>query len=443
MVTAQDGCESFRPVCIAEWDILDPFPAIHLGEPGDHGGGSVHLLVRLGTEPLGYTDLEFEDAGSLSGAAAASASQSFRCQVNARLAESGLPLISEIPADGLPLDPNQLAFVAERKRLLENAPHISVVVCTRDRPTRVADCVSQLACQEYPSYEIVVVDNAPADPGAVPAVVESLDVCVPVRYVLEARAGLAWARNAGWRAAKADIIAFLDDQEVPDRYWLAEIVRGFSVRSKVGCVTGPVLPAELRTEPQQWFEQLGGYRQGREFNREIFELGRSRSPLWPHPPFGLGGNMAFHREVLVDIGGFHVSLGAGTPTMGGEDTFAFTRTLLARHTVVYQPTALVFHYHRDTLAALKRQLHGYGTGEIAFYAALIAYQPKLLFPLLWVIAIKSNSRGQDAVPTSTMRSFPVNVLRRELQRGMRRGIPAYVRSVMKQRGIRDKGPTPC
>ena len=55
---------------------------------------------------------------------AVSASQSFLPQINARLAESGLPLISEIPADGLQLDPNQLAFVAEREHLLERAPDI-------------------------------------------------------------------------------------------------------------------------------------------------------------------------------------------------------------------------------------------------------------------------------------------------------------------------------
>jgi O-antigen biosynthesis protein len=372
-------------------------------------------------------------------AAAVSASQSFRSQVNGRLAKSGLPLISEIPADGLQVDPAQLAFVAERKHLLENAPDISVVVCTRDRPGRVGDCVRQLANQEYPSYEIVVVDNAPADPRAVPAVLESLDLRVPVRYMLEPRGGLSWARNAGWRAAKADIIAFLDDDAVPDRYWLAEMVRGFSARSKVGCVTGMVLPAELRTEPQQWFEGLGGFSHGRGFNQEVFGPGHSQSPLLPIPPFGAGANMAFHREVLVDIGGFEVSLGAGTPARSAEETLAFTRTLLAQHTMVYQPTALVFHYHRDTLVGLKRQLRGYSTGTVAFYAALISSEPKILIAVLRLIptAIKDNLRAKDPVRTATMRTCPSLVLTQIL--GMLEGVPAYVRSVNKQRVITEVG----
>jgi GT2 family glycosyltransferase len=288
-----------------------------------------------------------------------------------------------------------------------------------------------------------VVDNAPADAGAVPAVLQSLDARVPLRYILEGRAGASMARNAGWRAARADIVAFLDDDEEPDRYWLAELLRGFRARSKVGCVTGPVLAAELKTAPQKWFEQLGGFRQGREFTREVFEPGHPRSPLRPHPPFGLSGNMAFDRKVLVDIEGFHVSLGPGTPTMAGEDTFAFTRMLLAKHTLVYQPTALVFHHHRETLADLKKQMYGYGTGEIAFYAALITYQPKLLFSLLRLHLDKSNAPEYDTARLEATPDLPAYALLRELQLGKRRGVPAFVKSVIKQRGVRQTRPTPA
>lgn len=408
------GRGSFRPICTAQWDILEPFPVVR-PHAVDERAGPVHLLVRLGTEPLGYVDFEFEDADSLSSIAALSVSRSLRSEVNARLVKSGLPPITEVPSGGLRLDPNQLAFVVERKHLLENAPDVSVVICTRDRPAHIAHCVHRLARQEYPRFEIVVVDNAPADPGVVPALLESLDLCMPVRYMLEARGGLSWARNAGWRAAKADIIAFLDDDAVPDRHWLAEIVRGFSAGSKVGCVTGKVLPAELRTEHQQVFEQLGGTLPGRGFDREVFGPGHSQSPLYPYPPFGAGANMAFQREVLVDIGGFHVALGAGTPAMAAEDTFAFTRVLLAQHTVVYQPTALVFHHHRDTRAGLKKQLHGYEIATGAFYAALMSSGPKIMFSVLRLLptVIKQNWReGQIRSLLAGVRAY---ALSREIQ----------------------------
>jgi hypothetical protein len=175
---------------------------------------------------------------------------------------------------------------------------------------------------------------------------------------------------------------------------------------------------------------------GRGFNQDIFESGHAQSPLYPVPPFGAGANMAFHREVLVDIGGFHVALGAGTPTMAAEDVFAFTRTLLAQRTLVYQPTAMVFHYHRDTLVDLRRQVHGHGVGVAAFCAALISSDPKLLLALLrFVPAGIKDLRGNESLQTTTMRSLPMDLLRKEWLRGLLKGVPAYVRSAMKQRGM--------
>ncbi|KUI36680.1 glycosyltransferase [Mycobacterium sp. GA-2829] len=422
--------DRFRPVRVHRWDVLEPFPVDDFDGQRD---GAVHLLVLLGTEPLGFTDFEFDDSASLAGIAAAAVTEDFLSRINARLAAGELPLVSDIPEGGVPIDARVLPFVAERERLLQDPPQVSVVVCTHDRPERLADCVRHLARQEYPSYEIIVVDNTPFDPSAVPAALESLDARVPVRYVLESRPGVSRARNAGWRTAHADLIAFVDDDAIPDRHWLAEIVRGFSARPAVGCVTGAVLPAELRTQCQLWFEEFGGMNKGRGFDREIFAPGHPQSPLYPLPPFGAGANMAFRREALMDINGFDVALGPGTRAMGAEDQFAFTRALLAGHTMVYQPTALAWHYHRDTMAGLEKQLYGYGTGLTAFYAALLLYEPLLLLPLMRLVptAIRDLT-GKDSVRTATMRDFPDHLLRTEMM-GMSKGFFSYIRGVVEQR----------
>jgi O-antigen biosynthesis protein len=223
--------KALNPIHVVDWDVLAPVPALNFTDAQQTT--PIRMLVRLGSEPLGYLDLQVEDAASFPDAAAASALNTFKSHIDAGLARSGLPGVRELPVTGLPVEPDQLAFVAERRELLRNAPDISVVLCTRDRPKRVADCIRQVARQQYPAYEIVVVDNAPADRAAVPAVLKSIDTPVSVRYVLEPRGGLSWARNAGWNAATADIIAFLDDDEIPDEHWLAELARGFSAGSHV------------------------------------------------------------------------------------------------------------------------------------------------------------------------------------------------------------------
>jgi cellulose synthase/poly-beta-1,6-N-acetylglucosamine synthase-like glycosyltransferase len=263
-----------------------------------------------------------------------------------------------------------------------------------------------------------------------------IDSPVPLRYVLEPRGGLSWARNAGWKAANSDIIAFLDDDEIPDRHWLAELVRGFAARPEVGCVTGMVLPAELKTEAQQWFEGLGGFRQGRGFVQEVFDPGHPQSPIYPFPPFGAGANMAFRRQVLTDIDGFDVALGAGTPAKASEETLAFARTRLAQHTIVYQPTALVSHFHRETLAELKTQLHNYSVGTTAHYTALVMWRPRLLLALLLLLprAIRENMPWKDPDRAETMRSSPAILVVTQFI-GMLKGPLAYIRSARLQRRL--------
>lgn len=426
---AGDNTDSFRPIRVAEWEVSGPLPDLFTGETP----APISLLVRLGTEPLGVVDIDAADVALGAPAVVSAVWRLVGDDIKARQADSGLPLSDTLSAEGVSCDPADLAFTVERRRLLGDAPQVSVVICTRDRATGLAECVRRVANQEYPNFEIVVVDNAPTDADAVPAALAALDVSVPVRYHREPRAGLSWARNTGWRAAHADIIAFIDDDEIPDRHWLAELVRGFATRPTVGCVSGTVLPAELRTEPQHWFEQFGGHSKGRGFTREVFDPEYPQSPLYPLPPFGVGANMAFRREVLTDIDGFHVALGAGTPAKGSEDTYAFTRLLLARHTMVYQPTSITWHYHRETLAELESQLRGYGTGLVGCYAALIVHRPVLLLSLIRLIPTAIRSlRGKDSVRTATMTTFPPGLLRAELQ-GMLEGVPAYIRSVRQQR----------
>ena len=66
------------------------------------------------------------------------------------------------------------------------------------------------------------------------------------------------------------------------------------------------------------------------------------------------------------IGLLDEALGAGTPTGCSEDTYLFYKILKANCTLVYEPSAFVFHKHRRDLAALRRQLYNYSKGHVAF-----------------------------------------------------------------------------
>jgi hypothetical protein len=145
-----------------------------------------------------------------------------------------------------------------------------------------------------------------------------------------------------------------------------------------------MLPAQLRTAAQWWFELYGGHSKGRELREYVFGPGSADAydPLFPLPAFGAGGNMVFHASALARIGGFDETLGAGTPTQGAEDTLALTKVLLTGGTVVYDPAVFVWHYHREDFPGLVKQFFGYGSGLTAFYTVLLLENPRLLGQLL-------------------------------------------------------------
>ncbi len=365
----------FQPVRLAEVELSRPLPDLPAG------GGSAWVLVRLHTEPLGVVRTPLGEDGLPAQRLADLVWARLHRPIIDRLDRAGVEAPVRWKAEGLDLDPHRSPFLRERREVLAGAPAVSVVVCTRDRADRLAACLDSLARQDYPSYDVVVVDNAPRD-DAVERLVRDRHRGPLWRYVREPRPGLSRARNTGARHARCEIVAFLDDDETPDEHWLAELARGFTRGPDVGCVSGMIVPTRLDTQAQDWFEQLGGHSMGRGFEPAVFTRGGVQSPLYPLPPFGTGGNMAFRREVLRSVGGFDEALGAGTPALAGEDTLAITRVLLAGHRVAYQPTALVRHDHRADPAALAEQLRGYRVGLTAYYSALVRDQPSLLLPLL-------------------------------------------------------------
>lgn len=191
-------------------------------------------------------------------------------------------------------------------------PDVTVVVCTRDHPDGLSRCLISLANQQDHNFEVMVVDNAPRTERA-RTVVEDLQEHLPITYVLEPLAGLSRARNRSLVEATTEVVAWIDDDEVADPLWVRNLSKGF-VDPKVTAVCGVMVPAELDTPAQLWFEQWGGHSKGRPFRRAVFSLAcmSTRDTVYPLPPFGTGGNMALRRKAILDIGGFDEALGAGT-----------------------------------------------------------------------------------------------------------------------------------
>jgi GT2 family glycosyltransferase len=388
----------------------------------------VRLLVRLQRMPIGYVSL------SPNALDAASVAREIWWQLSSAINALGLrhgwEVIDTLPVDGISTDRRLLDEITER-------PLISVVICTRDRPDSVMVALRKLAALRYEPFEIVLVDNAPSSNMTKDAVLAEFSDDPRFRYLREPKPGLSCARNRGIAEASAEIIAFTDDDVRVDLWWLDGIVRGFRRAKDVACVTGLITTAALDNAVQVYFEK----RRGDGFFRErIFDLTENRddSPLYPYSVgvFGGGANFAMTRSALKELGGFDEALGAGTPCGGGEDLDVFMRTVLAGHRLVYEPSAIVSHFHRAELSDLSRQMQAWGSGYTAVLTALVLRDRKARLDLLRRVpigVIRLSSIGDRTRDDSTL---PSGMIAREFG-GMVRGPWLYLKARRDHRRLID------
>ena len=300
-------------------------------------------------------------------------------------------------------------FIQDKDKPLKLPDQVSasIVVATLDRPDELRKCICSLLTQETSrQIEIVVVDNNP-DSGLIKPVVAEFSQVVLVN---EPRRGLAYARNAGFIASKGDVCIATDDDVRFPPDWLEKLLAPF-YRNEVMAVTGNVLPCELGSQAQNMFEEYGGLGRGYkrlEANEEWFERYRFKAvPTWE---IGATANAAFRASIFnqPDIGLMNEALGPGMPSGVGEDTYLFYKILKAGYTIIYEPTAYVWHRHRPEMESLRNQLYNYSKGHVAYhlttlirdhdFRALVRLALELPIVHLW--RIMESLRGRSSYPVS-------------------------------------------
>jgi GT2 family glycosyltransferase len=251
-----------------------------------------------------------------------------------------------------------------------DATGMTVIVCTRDRTTKLLECLRTLQEIAYSPLEIIIVDNAPSCSATREALAAISKNDVRIVYTCEPRPGLSRARNHGMASASYDIVAFTDDDTVVDPGWLTAIAAGFAADPEAVCVTGLVAPGSLDTNSERYFDARFSW--GEAFEPHRYDLSAHRHPsrLYPFKAgiFGTGANFAVRRSAVRAAGDFDPLLGAGSPSRGGEDLDIFLRLILSGGRICYVPSAIVWHRHRADADALTEQVYSYGHGLGAYVA---------------------------------------------------------------------------
>jgi len=216
---------------------------------------------------------------------------------------------------------------------------ISVIIRTYRRVEYLRQAVSSLLRQTLPlqEYEIIVVDNDPEGSARKP--VQEVISCYRVsnvRYIQERKISASRAANTGVKNSTTDLIAFLDDDAIAEKDWLAKILKNFS-RKRVDLLAGKIVLKISRKKLPAWV------------NGELkillgeFDLGSSAREIKKRE-FPLLSNMALRKDVFFSVGAFpeHIGFQEGKP-YGGEENALVLAARKKKYRVFYDPEVVVYH----------------------------------------------------------------------------------------------------
>ena len=289
---------------------------------------------------------------------------------------------------------------------MTRGPHVSVIVCTKDRPEHLGRCLKSLEVYMHrDDVEIVVIDNNSSTLG-------TREVCqqYPITYVFESKPGSGATRNTGARIARGEYIALTDDDMVVEPGWVENLVRNFD-DPNVGYVSGRILPVELRTKAQHLFELKGGLSKGvqrRVFDQRFFKRFRFRGvPIYL---VAMGGNSMIPKRVWEEVGGHDELFGVGSLVGGGDSHEICYKILRSGYTAIYDPEACARHWHPAQYEDLKNKLFVYGKADTAVQTKFLLRYGDVR-SLLEIVLSRNYRQGKRFLQSLTRRSeFPLDLV---------------------------------
>jgi GT2 family glycosyltransferase len=236
--------------------------------------------------------------------------------------------------------PALLSLPHDFQRPASNPLPFSVIICTRNGRDRIGGCLEAVSRMEGGGFETIVVDDG-SDDGTADFVAENFP---SVRLLKLDPCGLSAARNAGAEAATGGILAFTDDDCVPDREWIAGLRRVFE-DGRFAAAGGP----NLAPKPRSWHEAVVCAAPGAPSHVMLDDEEAEHLP---------GCNLAVTKAAFNAINGFDEKFHTA-----GDDVDFCWRLREAGFRLGFAPGAFVWHWRRPSIRAFLRQQTGYGKAE--------------------------------------------------------------------------------
>lgn len=211
-------------------------------------------------------------------------------------------------------------------------PLVSIIILNWNGKEHIGECLSSVLASNYPTFEIIVVDNASTD--------GSIDIIKQTEKVIliqnQCNAGFAAGNNIGFSAAKGKYVVTLNNDTTVEPDWLNEPVRRFENEEKTGlisCRQMDYYKRELINGLYHYPDEKLLFRSkgfGEKLNHEHLKAGYVISAN--------GASSIFRKEMLDSIGGFDERFFAYH-----EDCDIGMRAFLAGWNCLYVPEAVIYH----------------------------------------------------------------------------------------------------
>jgi len=255
-------------------------------------------------------------------------------------------------------------------------------------------------------WEVVLVDNNSTDNTreTVKELADRPSVPTCLRYVFEGDQGLNFARNRGIAESRGKYFAFVDDDILVSRRWLASLYR--TLENNDADAAGSCIHLDEHIRLPEWINlDMYGFLGYQDYGQDTFRMDGVRQ-------YPFGGNMSFNRRVVDKVGLFNTKLGRkGTgrkrsELFKGAETEYFHRLAQAGGRIFYTPDAVVYHQVQPFQLTKRyfRTIHfnaGYQKAffDVAIYRRTLAGVPLFLYSQfarnLWLYLYQIATWGID------------------------------------------------
>ncbi len=237
---------------------------------------------------------------------------------------------------------------------------ISVIVPTYNRKSDLACCLNALENQGLSKvdYEVIVVDDGSNDGTSAFLKDFQSNTLLQFSFYIQHNSGPALARNLGIKHAKAELIAFTDDDCVPQEQWLKDLICAFP-KDKSCAAIGGIVKRKNNSIISQYIDEYIPYKHIE--NKGIVYILCT-------------ANAVFKKSVLTELKGFNPMF----TWPGGEDSELSFRINSAGYHMLSINSAIVLHKHRDSFKGIFKTIYYYGKGfyylkQNSFYNELKGY----------------------------------------------------------------------